>query len=146
MELKIYVSTIIRSDDKILLVKEAKEINFQKWNLPGGSLEPEETIFEGAKREVLEETFLTVKLVSFLGVYKRQSLRFVFIGELVEEGQPQAGDEILETKWFSQDEIFQLADEFFVSPVIFRKMVSDYYEGIYYPLTTIFEVNNGEFA
>ena len=39
------------------------------WGLPGGRLEPGETIAEAAVREVEEETGLQVEIVSLLGVY-----------------------------------------------------------------------------
>ena len=39
------------------------------WGLPGGRIEPGESISEAARREVLEETGLTVNIMRLLGVY-----------------------------------------------------------------------------
>lgn len=47
---------IIEKDGKFLLVQEAKEKVYGKWNIPAGHLDFNETIFEGAKREIFEET------------------------------------------------------------------------------------------
>lgn len=37
-----------------------KRLDYGNWGLPGGSPEPEESVFEAMKREVMEETGLTV--------------------------------------------------------------------------------------
>ena len=41
----------------------------QKWGLPGGLLELDETVHDCAKREVFEETGLVVELDQFIGVF-----------------------------------------------------------------------------
>src|SRR5438045_16770 len=99
MDIKVYVSVVVRRGGKVLLVKEQKKVNYGKWNLPGGHLEAGEKIAAGGIREVKEETGLEVKLVGLLGLYswqtgKEHAIRFVFVGEA--EGEPAAGDEILE--------------------------------------------------
>jgi 8-oxo-dGTP pyrophosphatase MutT (NUDIX family) len=48
--------------------KDADSLNNDAWKLPGGGLEPNETIAECARREVLEETGITVRVgkIAFL--------------------------------------------------------------------------------
>ena len=43
------------------------------WGLPGGALEPGETLEECARREVLEETGLTLDQLRFFGIYSGES-------------------------------------------------------------------------
>lgn len=139
MELKVYVSTVVFSGNKVLCVQEAKPEVRGKWNLPGGSLEPGENIAEGAKRETKEEASVEVEIVSLLGVYRRQSLRFVFWGEFI-GGEPKADDNVLEVKWFSPDEIIQMSDEELISPKILKQIMQDCKDGIKYPLKTVQEI------
>ena len=66
--MKIIVGGIIEKDNKILMVKEAKKKCYGKWNVPAGHLEDGETIFEGAIREIFEETGCKVRLKNMLPI------------------------------------------------------------------------------
>jgi len=50
------LGVIIHKDNFILLIKRAKAPNKNHWSLPGGAQNLGETVFDGALREVLEET------------------------------------------------------------------------------------------
>ena len=58
---------ICPNDDKILLVQRAYDPGKGEWGLPGGFLELGETLEEGAKRELKEETNLDGEVVKLLG-------------------------------------------------------------------------------
>jgi ADP-ribose pyrophosphatase YjhB (NUDIX family) len=60
------VTGVLIHGGKILLVQQALES--RPWSLPGGKLEPGETIAEGMIREMREETGLEVRLVRQLYV------------------------------------------------------------------------------
>ncbi len=45
----------------------------QRWEPPGGVLEPGETIYDGLRREVREETGLEVEPIALTGVYKNMN-------------------------------------------------------------------------
>jgi 8-oxo-dGTP diphosphatase len=56
------VRIIIKQDNLVLVLKRAKGDHFPGlYELPGGGLEMNEDIFSGAKRELYEETGLSVK-------------------------------------------------------------------------------------
>ena len=66
----IIVGGVVKKDGKYLLVQEAKKECKGKWSIPAGHLEPNETIVEGAKREILEECGLEVEITGILHVRK----------------------------------------------------------------------------
>ena len=59
---------------RILLEKRS---DCGRWGLPGGRIEPGESIIEAAIREMKEETGLTVEIACLLGVYSGPSDRIV---------------------------------------------------------------------
>ena len=58
---------ILPKKDTILLVRRAFEPEKGSWSLPGGFLELGETLEQGAKRELKEETNLNGEVVKLLG-------------------------------------------------------------------------------
>ncbi len=64
----IRVGAIVERDGAILLVRHQKPELDPYWVLPGGRLEPGETIPECAVRELAEETNLTVRFAEILYV------------------------------------------------------------------------------
>ena len=88
--MEIIVGGIIEKDNKILMVKEAKKKCYGKWNVPAGHLEDGETIFEGAIREIFEETGCKVRLKNVLPIINKELenvtfLLITFTTELLEE-------------------------------------------------------------
>jgi len=63
------VAAVIVEDDRILLIKRGKEPSKGKWSVPGGSVEPGETLEEAVEREVYEETGLEIEIGDVAGVY-----------------------------------------------------------------------------
>jgi 8-oxo-dGTP diphosphatase len=60
-QVRVATSALIINDQKILLVKKAREPNKGLWSLPGGLVELGETIEEALVREVNEETGLSIR-------------------------------------------------------------------------------------
>ena len=76
------VTGVLLHDGKVLLVQQAVES--REWSLPGGKLEPGETIAEGLIREMREETGLDVRLVKQLYVCDKPEENIVHITFLLE--------------------------------------------------------------
>ena len=112
----IIVGGLVEKDNKYLLVQESKPQCYGKWNLPAGHLDPGESIFDGAKREVKEETNCDVELTGVCAIGNHivpndTFVAIVFTTKLLTDSvKPQAG-EILEAKWFSYEEIIAMSDQ-----------------------------------
>jgi len=105
-------SCLVVIDDKenILLVKRNVEPYIGSWCLPGGFIELEETSEEAALRELKEETGLTGKIKSLLGVtssYSPQYYSVILVGYLVRSftGMLHPGDDVSDAAYFHLDEL-----------------------------------------
>lgn len=112
----IIVGGVLKKDDKYLLVQEAKESCKGKWNLPAGHLDPGETIFEGAKREIFEECGYNVELTGIASICNQvfndnALIGIVFSTEIIDGENKFNKSEILDVKWFSYEEIVEMHDE-----------------------------------
>ncbi|TDF93042.1 NUDIX hydrolase [Paenibacillus piri] len=104
-------SVSIVRDNKVLIIKENKPSIRNKWNFPGGRIEPGEDILDAAHREVKEETGYDVKLTGTTGIYNfisdtnNQVIMFHFTGEII-GGSLQLDDiEINEYKWIMASDL-----------------------------------------
>jgi 8-oxo-dGTP diphosphatase len=104
---------LIVKDNKILLIK--RDINPSKgsWALPGGYVSFFESTEQACKREVKEETGMSVKKLRLLGVYsdpKRDPRRTVTIAYIVTaSGKAKAGDDAADARWFPLSKLPNLA-------------------------------------
>lgn len=55
------VGVVVWRGDDVLLVRRGRPPRQGQWGIPGGAQELGETVFETARREVLEETGLTIR-------------------------------------------------------------------------------------
>lgn len=62
---RVGIAVIIIDNNRVLLGKRRGAHGEGTWGFPGGHLEFQETIYECAKREVLEETDLTISDITF---------------------------------------------------------------------------------
>lgn len=148
MSILVHVSVVLRREETFLLVQERKEENYLRWNLPGGHLEIGETPQEGAVREALEETGLNVTLSELVGIYTRiqkpdyQAIRFVFTAD--HAGEPYAGDNILDVRWFTPGEIADMPDSALVGGERLRRALADADSSSRYPLSLLVEFRKEE--
>lgn len=90
------------------------------WEPPGGVLELGESIHDGLRREVHEETGLDVEPVALTGVYKNMNrgiIALVFRCKTA-SGQPVTSDETEAFRWATDTEIRELASEAYVTRVL----------------------------
>jgi ADP-ribose pyrophosphatase YjhB (NUDIX family) len=83
------VGAVVIEGDRVLLIRRGQEPLKGEWSIPGGVLELGETLEEGVRREVAEETGLAVEVVAILEVLDR--IVFEVPSETDEEGV-EAGD------------------------------------------------------
>lgn len=108
--MKVIVGGIIEKEGKYLLVQEAKKKCYEKWNFPAGHLDFNESLEQGAIREIKEETGCDVKLDGVCYVANRileddLLVMIVFNAKLINENIEFDKEEILDVKWFDYDEI-----------------------------------------
>ncbi|GAB3912920.1 NUDIX hydrolase [Kibdelosporangium lantanae] len=95
---------VVDDQDRVLVIRRRDNGH---WEPPGGVLELNETFEEGVRREVLEETGITVHVDRLTGVYKNMTRAIVALVFRCTPaaGQPSATPEATQVRWMSLDEI-----------------------------------------
>ncbi len=140
----IVVGVLAEKDGKFLFVQEAEGPDKGKWNIPGGTLDPGETLQEGAAREFVEETGHQVVINCILGFYyatkeypewQSNALRVVFRGEVGEKTSGLAED-IVQLKWIAGSEVKEVLGSKIRTKDI-TVMVDDFQEGKMLPVDIV---------
>lgn len=101
---RVSVSALIFEEECILLAHR-RAIDW--WNLPGGALDPGETVDEALRREVREETGLEVEVGQLVGVYSKPLKQEIVLSLRcrVSGGTPGniVDDDIDESRYFALD-------------------------------------------
>jgi 8-oxo-dGTP diphosphatase len=120
MDFSVRVAVVAKRGGALLLVRHQKPDRDPYWVLPGGRLEPGETIPECAKRELAEETGLTARFsgVLYVGEFLREGRHTIdVVARVTLEGNDDAvlgsdpevapGDQptLSEVRWVSMDEL-----------------------------------------
>ena len=96
---------VVLNNRQVLLTLRNSEPNYGEWCLPGGFLEWGESPEEGARRELLEETGLSAGKISIIGAYDsitgaRRHVLLLAYRVHDWQGEPTAGDDAAEVRWF----------------------------------------------
>ena len=100
------VVVLIVENDMVLLGKRAKKVFMGgKWSLPGGFIEFDEDFLSACHREVMEETGLSIKIISIISVvsnFLSPDLHTLVIVLLAEKtsGKLRPGDDMVKLEWF----------------------------------------------
>jgi ADP-ribose pyrophosphatase YjhB (NUDIX family) len=118
---RVGVGAVIIDGDRVLLVRRGRPPGLGKWSLPGGLVELGETTVEAIRREVEEETTLSVRVGGVAGVVDRVirdadgrvRYHYVLVDYLAfpEGGDARAGSDAAEVRWVAIDEVSRLAPD-----------------------------------
>jgi ADP-ribose pyrophosphatase YjhB (NUDIX family) len=105
---RVVVTTLPVTDaGELVLIRRAIPPGLGTWAQPGGFLEAEETVIQGAVRETMEETCLVVEPTSIVGIYSRPEAAVVIIAyaAAIRGGQMQPTPESLEVRAYAIEDI-----------------------------------------
>jgi 8-oxo-dGTP diphosphatase len=108
---------VVDSEGRALLIQRRDN---HRWEPPGGVLELHESIEDGLRREVREETGLDVEPVTLSGVYKnmRRGIIALVFRCTVTGGELGVSDETESYRWVSEADIAVMASEAFAVRVL----------------------------
>ena len=112
------VSAAIVRDGLVLVVRRARAPANGLFSLPGGVVEAGETLHEAVKREVMEETSITIEPVALAGFretivraadggVERHFVILPFAARWI-AGEPRLNDELSEARWVRPSELESL--------------------------------------
>jgi mutator protein MutT len=110
------VAAVIADGGRVLLVRRARAPAEGLWAFPGGRLEQGESLADGVRREVREECGLDVEvgeLMDLVEVLEQQPDRLhhwvlAMYAARVRGGSLTPGDDALDARWVSLDELERL--------------------------------------
>lgn len=100
---------------KVLLVERGNEPCKGCWAFPGGFLNPDETVEQGALRELREETGLDSAYLEQVGVFSdpdrdpRERVLTVAFFSVMHVRSVRAGDDVAKAKWLQVNDLPELA-------------------------------------
>lgn len=122
------VGGVVIDGESVLLVKRALPPRQGEWSLPGGRLELGESLADGVRREVREETGLEVAVGPLVEVFDRVHrddtggirYHFVIVDFLCRPigGSLAAGDDAAEARWVAREEVAAHGVNAFAAAVI----------------------------
>lgn len=95
---------VVNADDRVLVIRRRDN---DHWEMPGGVLELSESFEEGVRREVAEETGMTVQVERLTGVYKNVTRGIVALVFRCKPGEQPAHTtaEARDVRWMTRTEV-----------------------------------------
>ena len=126
------VGGVVIERARALLIKRGSEPLLGQWSIPGGTLELGESLEQGVKRELLEETGLEVEVLEMIETFDRIFLdpaakvedrsrpkyHYVIVDYLCERlgGEARAGSDVTEIAYATESEL----EKFHLTPTATR--------------------------
>ena len=114
---EVCVGAVAIHDAALLMIRRGHGPAAGRWSVPGGRVEHGETLAEAVTRELREETGLEAVCGELLGWVEviddddAEATHFVILDfevTVLDEGEPQAGDDAAEARWVPLDEVIDL--------------------------------------
>jgi 8-oxo-dGTP diphosphatase len=109
------VGGVVIADGRTLLIRRGNAPLEGQWSIPGGMLELGESIIEGVRRELAEETGIEVRVLELIEVFERvipgdggrTRYHFVILDYLCEvvSGEAKAASDVTDVAWASEEEL-----------------------------------------
>lgn len=108
------VGGVVIRGNRVLLIRRGREPLKGAWTIPGGMLELGESLKNGVKREILEETGLKVTPLEALAVFdriqkngERIQYHYVIVDYLCRPvgGRLKSGSDVLDARWVPREEL-----------------------------------------
>ena len=110
------VGGVVIRDGRALLIKRGSAPLKNQWSIPGGTLELGESIQEGVRRELLEETGIEVRVGELIEVFDRIfrdadgkiQYHFVIVDYLCEaiSGEARAASDVTDVAWENEEDLW----------------------------------------
>ncbi len=110
---QVCVGAVVVEDDDLLLIRRGHGPAAGEWSVPGGRVEPGETLAEAVLRELEEETGVEGLCGPLLGWVERieedhHLVILDFTVTLLDRQEPVAGDDAVEAAWVPLAEVAEL--------------------------------------
>ncbi|MFD2228609.1 NUDIX hydrolase [Alkalimarinus sediminis] len=142
------VAVVIEQEGRYLLVKELSEDNIV-YNQPAGHIEENESIFDAATRETLEESGYEIELNAIVGLYTYKApsngvtyYRICFEGRAIRKKTDVLDADILSAHWLTYDEIKSLEQQGQLRSPLVINCIDDFRSAPRLPLSFIKEFNH----
>jgi ADP-ribose pyrophosphatase YjhB (NUDIX family) len=117
---RVGVGAVVLSRGRVLLARRGKPPAQGRWSLPGGLVDLGETSVDAARREVLEECGISVRIAELVGVLDRVTrdgdgrvrYHWLLVDYLAfpeaDDDTITAGDDAAEVRWVPIDEVTRM--------------------------------------
>ena len=110
------VDVLLVKKDTLLLIKRLKDPYKDCWALPGGFVDENEDLHDAAKRELIEETNVSIEKLEQIGAFgkpfrdpRNHTVSVAYFGRVAEDTIATAADDAKEAQWFPINNLPELA-------------------------------------